>query len=589
MIATAAPTRAPAQPSTSTLPYLCKTGSTSVLAANNARRLRYNEDDDSDAEDAVAGPALAAEDMGLDLDEELEQTIFGTSGQDSSARHPGRRKQDNKTKKAIPTTAAPQPSAPHEYALRLKELEHVNSQLRATLLLSSQEVKALRQEALEQSMSGGAADDGGEIGEMGAREAKLILLAKKARRLTVALERERTQNTALSNKLKMQLEAKPAAAPVPARDTRDETKALRDKLGQVTRKLEEERTAAQALRAEVRNMHLALRKEIGEEMPLSQILDASSGWKGRAQQIITLKAKIQTLLANSNSNSSGAAANCTVSPGPGSGAYDSSHRAAIRRIETERKVAMEVSASELEETRRSLEDAKRKCDAVTARNRLLEQSLRQHKRDIETLVRKAGTDDRLIAALRAKSGKQATPPKLVDSSQCSACASRALLPIGQTTPQLQASPPPSPTFATLSAAANASTLQLENTHLHELRSALETRAFNAAAQIADLTADLARERRRTGKDKANGPPASSSDEAKTIDTSLIAPQLHEKLALLSDENAALRTTLRATQETTREEIEIFSNLLKKSREGFQRDLEAIARHVQKQLGEHGEA
>ncbi|KAJ3171763.1 Coiled-coil domain-containing protein 13 [Geranomyces variabilis] len=351
MIAAAAPTRAPTQPPASALPYLCKAGSTSVLAANNPRRLRYNEDDDSDAEDAVAGPALAAEDMGLNLDEELEQAIFGTSGEESSARVPGRRKPDNRTKRAIPPPTAPQPSAVHEYALRIKELEHVNSQLRATLLLSSQEVKALRQEALEQSMGlgGGAADNGGEIGETGAREAKIILLAKKAcaRRLTVALERERTQNTVLSNKLKqMQLDAKPAAVPVPARDTRDETKALRDKLAQVTRKLEEERTVAQALRTDVRNMHLALKKEVGDEMPLSQ-------------------AKIQTLMANRNST----AANGAASPGPGSSSYDSAHRAAIRRIESERKVAMEASAGELEETRRSLEDAKRKCDAAGARNR----------------------------------------------------------------------------------------------------------------------------------------------------------------------------------------------------------------------------
>ncbi|KAJ3152362.1 hypothetical protein HDU86_005891 [Geranomyces michiganensis] len=534
MIVSDAPNLSPAQPSSSALPYLSKTGSNSVLAANSSRRVRYNEDDDSDVEDTAAGPALAAEDMGLDLDEELEHRIFGHNGEDSSARHQIHRKSDTKARKKLPT-AAPQPVASHEYNLRIKELEHVNSQLRASLLLSSQEVKALRQEALEQSINGATPEDGREIGDMGAREAKIILLAKK----------------------QQQLEAKPVSAPIAARDTRDETRALRDKVAQVTRKLEEERTAGHALRAEVRAMHQALRREIGEELPLAQ-------------------AKIQTLMANHNANGNGnaVAASGSASPGPGSGSYDSSHRAAIRRIENERKAAMEVSITELEETRRSLEEAKRKCDAVVARNRLLERDLKQKKRDVEILVRKAGTDDRLIAALRVKCDKQAHKPECAGAEPCLTCAERALVPALQPQPQPQTAPLPSPTLDTLSATATASSLQLENAHLLELRSALETRAFNAAARIADLTTDLARERRKSGKDKTGGQLITDIEE------------VNEKLALLSDENAALRTTLRTTQETTREEIEIFNSLLKKSREGFQRDLEAIARHVQKQLGEH---
>lgn len=39
----------------------------------------------------------------------------------------------------------------------------------------------------------------------------------------------------------------------------------------------------------------ALAKEVGDEMPLSKVVEAGSEWRGRAQQISLLKAKVSEL------------------------------------------------------------------------------------------------------------------------------------------------------------------------------------------------------------------------------------------------------------------------------------------------------
>ena len=49
------------------------------------------------------------------------------------------------------------------------------------------------------------------------------------------------------------------------------------------------------MKAEKEKLSRALTKELGEEAPLSKALDGSGDWRGRAQQISLLKAKISDL------------------------------------------------------------------------------------------------------------------------------------------------------------------------------------------------------------------------------------------------------------------------------------------------------
>ncbi|KAJ3020441.1 Coiled-coil domain-containing protein 13 [Thoreauomyces humboldtii] len=600
MIATVTPHRPPAQASKGAPSTTKKKRKTSIIKPSEAPAPLPSpspavetpptptHDDDSDIEEELAGPALAAEDMGLNLDEDLELAIFGDT---ATVLQPSRKKRETRNLSNTHTRGS-QPPSSHvrsntsqewEVLTRITELEKQNTQLRAELLVKTQEVKALRHEALEYSLTpeDGAAEANTRSGS---REAKIIELAKKARRLTVALERERSQNTVLSNQLKhaqiqeraSKKEFVPDAA---AAKALSEARTMKDKLMQATRKLEDERMAAQSLRTELRSMHQVLRKEIGDDVPLSKIMESGAGWKGRAQQIITLKAKISGLTHNHPPVGTN---NLSTTPQPTS--YDDAHRETIRRIESDRKLATEAAMKELSESRGIIDELKRKQEAVLARNKLLEREVKDHKRDLATLMRKAGTDDQLIAALHAQMARLTKKMKLQ--------------------PRARGAPPPPCNSNSNNINANKrlskydldhnlpthAALELENASLSSMRETLEKRFLAATARIGELSSDLAKERRRGAANGAakhphtrhgggggNGTPLPRDD----------AEDMYEKLSLLEDENAALRTTLQQTQETTQGEIAIFHRLLQQTRDGFRRDMTAIVEQTKRSASQQG--
>ena len=51
----------------------------------------------------------------------------------------------------------------------------------------------------------------------------------------------------------------------------------------------------QWLKAERDQIEKALRREVGDDTPLTKLLDAGSDWRGRAQQIALLKEKLLSL------------------------------------------------------------------------------------------------------------------------------------------------------------------------------------------------------------------------------------------------------------------------------------------------------
>ena len=52
-----------------------------------------------------------------------------------------------------------------------------------------------------------------------------------------------------------------------------------------------------SLEIECKKLTRALVREVGEDVPLSRVLDDGSDWKGRREQIVALKAQVQTLKA----------------------------------------------------------------------------------------------------------------------------------------------------------------------------------------------------------------------------------------------------------------------------------------------------
>ncbi|RKO85414.1 hypothetical protein BDK51DRAFT_48034 [Blyttiomyces helicus] len=143
----------------------------------------------------------------------------------------------------IPPTPSP---ARHQSAInwdsvdsRIK-LEDANARLTSEIARKDGEIRELRKELLESTsaVEDTIADSFG-AGGGGVREAKIIDLAKKARRLTVALERERGRNAQLSNKLK-QAELRESTTRKEADEPATlgerglaEVKALKEKLTQI--------------------------------------------------------------------------------------------------------------------------------------------------------------------------------------------------------------------------------------------------------------------------------------------------------------------------------------------------------------------
>ena len=84
----------------------------------------------------------------------------------------------------------------------------------------------------------------------------------------------------------------------------------------------------------------ALQMELGEDVPVSRVLSGQSEWRGRAQMISLLRAKVAELqkLVKPSSRSS-AATRPTMSPPSKS---DDRNRTALRTLELQRKVSHPV-------------------------------------------------------------------------------------------------------------------------------------------------------------------------------------------------------------------------------------------------------
>jgi hypothetical protein len=171
------------------------------------------------------------------------------------------------------------------------------------------EIQRLRRVAAADPELAGRPDD--------LRDQRLRELAKKNRQLVQVVGKERAQNAALSAEI-ASLKANPqaaqsSAAPGSARATPASNQSaraspspgasipaddsavireLREKLATSTGRANELRLAHQALRAELQKYQRALAKEVGEDVPLQKVIEDGGSWRGRAQQITLLKARL---------------------------------------------------------------------------------------------------------------------------------------------------------------------------------------------------------------------------------------------------------------------------------------------------------
>ncbi|XP_044178708.1 coiled-coil domain-containing protein 13-like isoform X2 [Acropora millepora] len=184
---------------------------------------------------------------------------------------------------------------------------------------------------------------------------------------------------------------------------------LSKKNRELTADLESERSKVRQLAKKSQEMEKeVLAKEVGEGFNIGSLLNDSSGWRGRQQQIISLQNKVSELKGQlSQVVRSGSATTNNIfvrsaimsSPSSAPSQYDEKHRSALKRMEKDRKDAHEKTQSELVNLEQEHTKLQQKHDAAKARNKVLASELKGLKAQVQTLLEKGSHDDELIAAL----------------------------------------------------------------------------------------------------------------------------------------------------------------------------------------------
>ncbi|KAL1519457.1 hypothetical protein AB1Y20_022978 [Prymnesium parvum] len=219
----------------------------------------------------------------------------------------------------------------------------------------------------------------------------------------MALGRERAKNAALLAELAAARReggaaARLDAASAAAREARDggaalerEAKEAKAHVAAMGAKLAAQKTANEALKAEVARYARALAREVGEEVGsarVRELLDEGSGAKGRAQQIALLKEQLRELARRAGDG---------VAP-----AADERQRSNLSGIEAERRRELERLLLRENQLVGEVAEAKKKVDAQAARIKILEGDVKSKKEKLLVLLRKSDADDQLVGALRAE-------------------------------------------------------------------------------------------------------------------------------------------------------------------------------------------
>ncbi|ORX53320.1 hypothetical protein BCR36DRAFT_349132 [Piromyces finnis] len=490
-----------------------------------------------------------------------------------------------------------------------QSLEENIKKLNEDLQKKNDEIKKLKQK-LSDSISSKSIEK--SISEVispqwnGTEKDKILQLAKKARNLTIALEKERGLNASLNNKLKQmetegikkKKELKKQNSNSELNELKQDKKNLKERLNQMTLKLEQERINNQKLTFEIRNTQRALVQEVGEDIPISKILDSNGGYIGRSQQIAMLKDKVNQLtrqLSNYVSLDETKGLNTKELK------LDSRHRFDIKKKEIDRKITLEKAIKEIEELKNEKHNQKLKCDAVQARNKNLEKTMKDYKTKISVLISKTETDDKLIKALKQQLADLKKSPQnkleganLIKNNKsfetlrnlCNEQKSKIKFQedkISSLSNQLKT------IISSISLSDdNGSLIQkdktCDNPHCHLIFSQfkaiyIENIKLNELKTVADKHIKELEEK------LANSLTKSSKNEKDkniyVINNNDNIEKIKEKLIIAKDENNALKSIIDANLKEKTEEIKIYQDMLKQTKQNFLKDIEIIKRNFSK--------
>lgn len=259
---------------------------------------------------------------------------------------------------------------------------------------------------------------GTEVVDQDPRDTKIIALAKTKRTLNVQLQKEQARVRALEAevgrlqeiadghvypkkmKSKEKAEAKEAAAD--AAEMAEKVKAAESRSRQMSQQVMQMRIKLDQQTKELKATQAALQREVGSKVDIAKVIEEGSDWRGRAQKIVMMKAKIRDLqeklrehgLEDRGFGATGA------SRGSGATSVDAQAKADLRAMETERARAIEELTEGFASAQREAAEHKRKAEAARARVRTLEMEQKKVKAHLKTMLAKATTDDEFVDALR---------------------------------------------------------------------------------------------------------------------------------------------------------------------------------------------
>lgn len=243
------------------------------------------------------------------------------------------------------------------------------------------------------------------------RDAKIVSLAKKNRNLTVILNKERAsadsrglQIQELADKLQ-QLERQGGSSSKKDnsdKDSQQEIIILRRELTASNKTVDDLRRKLFQSTEENKQLTRALANELGEGVSIEKAIEGS--WRGRAQQIIVLKAKIKKLTFSVGDTSSSSTSSTSLSVGNASRIkridVDIKAQEDLAEMSLERKHAIDCIVEEKETLLRGNQHLEEKVQAHKARIRNLEGDVSRQKQQMKVVLDVKDSDDELIDALQ---------------------------------------------------------------------------------------------------------------------------------------------------------------------------------------------
>ena len=250
---------------------------------------------------------------------------------------------------------------------------------------------------------------------------KIVELSKKNRVLHAELASEKNRLRQLEKTVTRQQVSMTRDTHTRERREKEENKgeqvvkqqlcALQEQLAQSKGKVLEYSNQCQQLRQELKLAHRVITREVGEGATVSSLLGSQSGWRGRSQQIINLQnrlSEMKGLLRKTRGEEGELMCSYPDSREDGGHRVEARQRAALEKMERERRQNVESLKRELEKAQTACSELKKECSALRARNKTLTEDVKSLKslgRNNKPSQRALDSESRVVQALEVKREK----------------------------------------------------------------------------------------------------------------------------------------------------------------------------------------